>query len=270
VNKAKISVVIPTFCSEVTIERCVLSIVNQSLQPSEIIIVDDASTDGTINTIAKIKENFQFNKIGININCIFLEKNNGPGTARNIGWNAAIFDYVAFLDSDDTWHPKKIEIQYNYMINNDYIDMICALSVNFNNEKNANIECSQFKIRRLNFISQLISNKVVTSSVILKKNISERFKDGKKYSEDNLLWLEILRANYSIYRIDKIVTYSYKGPYGSGGLTGSLVNMWFGQIDAYWTLYKNKKVNFILLFFILVISTFKYIVRHLFFILRVK
>jgi cellulose synthase/poly-beta-1,6-N-acetylglucosamine synthase-like glycosyltransferase len=268
--KAKLSVIIPTYRSKETIDRCILSVINQSLQPSEIIVIDDGSNDGTTFKIQKLFDILRPQNKEINFVEIFLNNNSGPSTARNIGWNAAKFEYIAFLDSDDAWDPSKILIQYKFMIENPGIDLTCTLSKNF--LKLEMMECPKTKIiiKKLFFTSQLVSNRVVTSSVMLKKDIVERFLDGKKYSEDNLLWLEILRAGYSVRRIERILTYSFKESYGSGGLTDSLINMWHGQIDTYLILYRNRKINFFVAFCIFVLSTLKFLIRVIIYILRKK
>lgn len=107
---ADISVIIPTYNSENTIERAINSVLNQTIMPIEIIIVDDSSTHiKNKEVLLSIKNKYQ------NIKLIFLNINSGPATARNAAWNIAKGKYIAFLDSDDVWHPQKLEIQYKYM-----------------------------------------------------------------------------------------------------------------------------------------------------------
>lgn len=109
---ADVSVVIPCYrCSDV-IERAVTSVWEQTLRPAEVILVDDCSGDGTVDTLYALQKKFPPNWIKV----IELEQNSGPGEARNAGWAAASHSYVAFLDADDSWHPQKIEIQYSWMI----------------------------------------------------------------------------------------------------------------------------------------------------------
>lgn len=102
----KVSVVIPSYNREKTIEACLLSVLNQSYPPFEIIVVDDGSTD---NTIQKI-EGFNDSRIRI-----LRQQHKGAQAARNCGIKAAKGDYIAFLDSDDEWLPEKLEIQIQYL-----------------------------------------------------------------------------------------------------------------------------------------------------------
>ena len=108
-----VSVIIPTFNSQKTIERAVNSVVNQTFKSFEIIIVDDCSTDIKCKEVLRILAN-KYNYIKV----MFLEKNSGPSTARNTAWNIAKGKYIAFLDSDDVWHPQKLEIQYKFLEKN--------------------------------------------------------------------------------------------------------------------------------------------------------
>ena len=77
------------------------SILAQTHRPLEIIVADDGSTDGTGAIVAGFGERVRYVK----------QSNKGPATARNLGLSLATGDFVAFLDSDDLWHPEKLERQ---------------------------------------------------------------------------------------------------------------------------------------------------------------
>ena len=98
----KISVVIPTFNREKLLRRALDSVIGQSLQPFEIIVVDDGSTD---STGAVIKNNHQEDVIYL------FQPNGGVSSARNRGVKFARGDWLAFLDSDDEWLPTKLAKQ---------------------------------------------------------------------------------------------------------------------------------------------------------------
>ena len=110
--KIKISVIVPVFNRENTIAKCINSILNQTYLPKEIIVVDDGSVDNTIEEIKKLKCPF--------LKIIKNKVNKGAQHARNIGIKAAKHEWVAFLDSDDTWEVNKLKDQiqvlrqYNY------------------------------------------------------------------------------------------------------------------------------------------------------------
>lgn len=100
----KVSIVIPTFNRAWVIRRSIGSALSQTYRDFEILIVDDGSTDETFDVV---KTFFQYPQVRY----IRHEKNRGHQAARNTGIKNARGDYIAFLDSDDTWIPEKIELQ---------------------------------------------------------------------------------------------------------------------------------------------------------------
>ena len=104
----KISVIIPTFNRRSFVKDAIDSVLSQSYVVDEIIVVDNNSTDGT-NTLIKKK----YPQIKL-----IQEKKQGVSNARNAGILIAQNDWIAFLDSDDQWIPKKIELQVENIRNN--------------------------------------------------------------------------------------------------------------------------------------------------------
>lgn len=112
-----ISVIIPVFNVERYIERCMQSLLNQSYKEFEALIVDDGSSDSSIELArAIVNEDPRF---------IFLKKKNGgQGTARNLGLDHAKGDYIAFLDSDDFYTNDTLKIAFNEIIKDSSIDVL--------------------------------------------------------------------------------------------------------------------------------------------------
>lgn len=98
-----VSVIIPTYNRAHLLGRSILSVLNQTYQDFEIIVVDDASTDNTEELISSL--------VNEKIRYIRHEKNKGAGAARNTGIKAARGSYIAFQDSDDEWLLEKLEKQ---------------------------------------------------------------------------------------------------------------------------------------------------------------
>ena len=94
-KQPKISVIITTYNSEDTIERCLQSAINQTIDGLELIIVDDGSTDSTTRIVRSYIDKYGFMKLLEN------ERNMGPGFSKNRGMKAASGIFVGFLDSDD-------------------------------------------------------------------------------------------------------------------------------------------------------------------------
>ena len=100
-NTPLISVIVPTYNYSNFIEKCIKSILQQSYQKIEIIVIDDGSTDDTLKVLQKFE-----NRI-----LIYSQTNSGVSAARNAGIRISKGDYIAFLDADDWWEPSKVEKQ---------------------------------------------------------------------------------------------------------------------------------------------------------------
>lgn len=100
----RVSVIIPTFNRADFISECINSVLMQSYQDFEIIVIDDRSSDNTKEAVLPFLEDKR-------VHYYRLERNSGPAVARNVGIANASGGYIAFLDSDDLWYSKKLETQ---------------------------------------------------------------------------------------------------------------------------------------------------------------
>src|SRR5438034_9298591 len=96
-----VSVIIPTYNYARYLAAAIESALAQTYAPLEIIVVDDGSTDDTLRILGAYGNRLR----------VLRQANQGAGAARNAGIAAARGEYVAFLDSDDLWHPRKLELQ---------------------------------------------------------------------------------------------------------------------------------------------------------------
>lgn len=127
-----ITAVIPTYNRSKTIGRALGSVFAQTRPPEEVIVIDDASTDDTIEVIKQ----FPIVKL------LRTETNQGAAHARNVGIQQAKGDYIAFLDSDDLWHRNKLELQEQYLNENpDTILTVCGVTVHKREEATRYIPC---------------------------------------------------------------------------------------------------------------------------------
>ncbi len=99
-NNLSVSVVIPLYNSELYIQRAVTSVLNQTVQDFEIIVVDDGSADASYQTVLEIKDPRL---------TVIHQENRGSSVARNTGIEHASASLIAFLDSDDEWKPDHLE-----------------------------------------------------------------------------------------------------------------------------------------------------------------
>lgn len=103
-----VSIIMPCFNAAGTIERAIISVLNQTYEKVQLIIVDDASTDSSAAIISQFSADSRIMSL-TNIS------NKGVSESRNIGLSRCNGEYVAFLDSDDYWFPFKIEVQIGEM-----------------------------------------------------------------------------------------------------------------------------------------------------------
>ncbi len=225
-----VTVIIPAYNAAVSLPRAFASIVAQTRPPAEIIVVDDASTDATREVLAALCRDHP----GFAIRTVHLEANSGAGSARNAGWRLATQDYIAFLDADDAWHPRKLEIQYGFLVDHPNV-ALCGHRCVVKSEatKNPDNPCGQLPVRMYGMMHFLVANRVSTPTVMLRRSVKNRFVEGKRYSEDYLLWMEIVSKNGPAAYIDLPLAVLFKARYGEGGLSSRLGRMRQGEIDTY-------------------------------------
>ena len=203
-NKYKISVVIPTLNRINTLQRALDSVINQTYKPAEIIVVDNGSSDGTLKFLRE-----QYPKI-----TILTENKIGVSSARNKGIKKSINQWIALLDSDDAWHPRKLEIQTSMLDSalKEY-NLIHTDEVWFRNNKHINQMKKHKKQGGYIFERCLSLCCISPSSVIFKKNILDKvglFDESLPVCEDYDMWLKICSSEEVLFAQDKL-TYKYGG-----------------------------------------------------------
>lgn len=258
-----VSVVIPVYNAAGTLPRAIQSIACQTRLPAEIIIVDDASTDDTLEVAEHLRATYP----QLSIRVTRLAKNSGPGTARNVGWNLSSQDFLAFLDSDDSWHPQKLEIQHQRMRENPttvisgHLCEVTQIQSSVDLQKRTNLDILPH--RKLELRSFLFGNQLSTPSVMLARRIPERFLDGKRCSEDYLLWTQVIAAHGSADFIEVSLAFLHKPTYGASGLSGDIWAMQRGEIDSLRRLKQASifHLNKIFWFSVMTVSWMKFIKR---------
>lgn len=110
----KVSVIMPNYNSEKFLAQTIESVLNQTYSNLELVIVDDCSTDTSLDIIKAYQEKDERVRLYIN------EENKGCAYTRNVALREAKGDWIAFLDSDDLWLPEKLEKQLAFMVDNGY------------------------------------------------------------------------------------------------------------------------------------------------------
>jgi len=196
----KISVIIPSYNRAKFILKAIDSILNQSIQIDEIIIVDDGSTDETKELVTSISND--------HIKYIYQE-NKGVSNARNIGIKVAKNQWLCFLDSDDIWHENKIEKQINFHQKNTHIFFSHTDELWMFNNKIINQKKHQQKPFGFCFEKNIPNTLIGASTVMIHKKVLEDigyFDETLVACEDYDLWLKIL-LKYELGLInEKLIT----------------------------------------------------------------
>lgn len=260
---APVSVIIPCYCCSETIKRAVSSVMEQTLLPVETFLIDDGSYDDG-KTVALLHELRSQYKGKTTIQVIQLKENRGPSVARNTGWEAASQPFLAFLDADDAWHPRKLEIQYKWMQAHPEVALAGHSSLWVREGKPPSPLPNEWSAWAVTARQLLLSNRFQTRCVMIRREIPYRFDPTKRYSEDYLLWLRIVLAGYPAWRLGLPLAFTYKADFGSTGLTGHLWQMEKGELETYWQIYRGKRISSITMIGLVLLSLGKYLRRSLF------
>lgn len=197
----KVSVVIPTFNRRDLINQSIQSVQAQTYQDYEVIIVDDGSTDNTREILEPLllKHNFHY----------FYQENQKQAIARNNGIRNSCGEYIAFLDSDDLWHPRKLEYQVIVLEQHPEIGMVYSnQSLIQNNHKEKPIKYPYGLLKSGEIFKDLLLRKYYcsTPSILVRKSVLDEvglFDENLGNAlEDWELTLRISQ-DYKVYCIDE-------------------------------------------------------------------
>ncbi|MBC2843846.1 glycosyltransferase family 2 protein [Winogradskyella flava] len=183
-----VSIITPMFNNADVIDKTINSVLNQTYENWELILVDDASSDNTIEKLTSITTD------NSKIKLYKQRKNKGAAEARNLGTKMAMGDYIAFLDADDLWKENKLELQTNILSfgNSDVVfgsyELIDSGGESLKKKVNALKSLSYNKLLKANYIGNLTGMYNCSSlGKIYTKDLKKR--------QDWLLWLEALKRS---------------------------------------------------------------------------
>lgn len=179
----KISIIIPVYNVEEYLKQCLDSVINQTFKDIEIIIVNDGSTDNSINIIEEYKER--------DSRIIFLnQENHGPGYARNSGLKIAKGEYILFIDSDDWIREDTLQELYEIVKNDKNIDLIIFQYVNYDDEKDKFYD-EEFDSELKKYVNKTFNYEDV-SNIYLQPNPNMKFYKKSLIEENNIQFPEEL------------------------------------------------------------------------------
>lgn len=222
-----VSVIIPTYNRLEKLKVAIESVVQQSFQNFEIIVVDDGSTDGT-------KDFFKTDTIDTRINYHFKENEGLPSLSRNYGAEKAKGKYLAFLDSDDLWLSSKLQVQIDFLEDNPEYIFSYTQAKTTQGKK-----ISGLSLKKTGAIesSLLFRNFIVTSSVCV---LADYFDSVEGFpiagdivvAEDYSLWIKLSRKGLGKYFPEPLVIYELGGGISSENLLRNLSCYYLVMIDA--------------------------------------
>ena len=222
----KVSIIIPVYNSEKYIKECLESIVNQTYTKLEIIVVNDVSTDNSINIIKQFKDK--------RIKIVNLNYNSGVAIARNRGIEEATGDYICFIDSDDYWNLEKIEKQVNFIEKNNYSFIYSDYAYLKDNKQHIvhvphSITYKQALKNTTIFTSTVMFNmKHLTKEDIYMPNIRK--------GQDTATWWKVLKKGITAYAINEVLAiYRINGK--------SLSSNKIKALKRTWNIYKRENLN---------------------------
>ena len=194
----QISVIIPTFNRKLFLLNAINSVLTQTYQNIELIIIDDGSSDKTLDKIKKYKSEIK----------IFRQKNKGVSAARNKGIKLSKNKWIAFLDSDDRWHPEKLEKQINYLKKNPKYKICHTDETWIKNGVRVNPHNKHKKKGGYIFENCLDICRISPSSVMIHKSVFENvglFNTKLPVCEDYDLWLRITAKFPVLFLNEKLI-----------------------------------------------------------------
>jgi glycosyltransferase involved in cell wall biosynthesis len=245
-NVIKISVVMPSYQSALFIHNTLQSIVEQTVIPSQVLIIDDGSTDETCSIIEGFSKSYPELKIEL-----IRNSHKGPGAARNIGIQRATSQWIAFLDSDDLWFPNKLEMCIQAIRENQKNNFFCHNeTIIAEDGSTALLDYSRLYSTGKPLTEQLFKiNLFSTSAVVCKReNILNvgGFDETLSSAQDYELWLR-MSPKLSPYFINQVLgTYTIrKGNISTTRHFKRLKNIWRVLIS-----HRKKAKNFFVFFHI--------------------
>ena len=254
-NRPLISIVMPSYNSEKTIREAIESIIGQTYDNWELIVVDDCSEDKTVDIV----KSFNDNRIRILLN----DSNRNVSYSRNRAIHDAKAEWIAFLDSDDKWDYTKLEKQVALLNEKEDAKLIFTGSAFMDDDGNR----LQYELKvpeEITYNELLKQNLISCSSVLIEKDLikAHPFPGSNVIAEDYAVWLQILKDIKVAYAVNEPLliyrltdnsrsrnklkaakmnwnTYRYAGVGITQSIT-SMANYSVRSIKKYWQLNKRK------------------------------
>lgn len=191
-----VSIITPAYGTQNFIAETIESVIAQTYSDWELLISDDCSPDN----LAEVVKSYSIKDSRIKY--LKMQKNGGPANARNLSLNNAKGRFIAFLDSDDLWHPEKLEKQINFMKKNDYAFTYTAYQrIKIDGQKYPFIN---YVPNKIDYSGLLKNTAISTLTVILDSSKIKNIKMTPGWGYDDfVLWLDILKREKWAYGLNE-------------------------------------------------------------------
>ncbi|OIK10460.1 glycosyl transferase [Bacillus sp. MUM 116] len=227
-----ISIITPSYNASKVINKTIESVLMQTYQKWEMIIVDDCSTDDTPEILKRYAEEDD------RIRVIFAKENGGAAIARNLALKHAQARYIAFLDSDDCWKLDKLERQLTFMQKNDYAFTFTGYEFISNDGVLLNKYVSAPE--KITY-EDMLKNTIVGCLTVMvdRKKIGQIQMPNIRTRQDLAMWLAILKKGFNAYGLNENLA-----EYRIGNLSISK-NKWKAAKMNWFVYRKIEKLNFL-------------------------
>ena len=193
-----VSVIMPAYNASKYIEQAIESVLGQTMEDLELVIIDDCSTDNTYEKAKRYEE--KDNRVLVLRN----QKNSGVARTRNVGFEKSRGEYIALLDSDDVWHPQKIEKQIEIVKEKKADIVYCSYALVGEDGKSIH---KDFIVPEETDFSQMLKENVIgCSTVLLSCEIAKKYKFTTEfYHEDYVLWMELLKDGFCAFGTKEVL-----------------------------------------------------------------
>jgi glycosyltransferase involved in cell wall biosynthesis len=198
----KVSVVILTYNRAELLRSAITSVLNQTFQDFEIIIVDDASKDNTQEALSHFDD--------ARLKYIRHEMNKGEGKSRNTGIANASGEFIAFLDDDDEWLPEKLKLQVDILDNDPTISAVYTGCICID-KRSGNVDSLKIPSKRGDIFQELLKeNFIIVSSILLRRACFETvglFDELVPFGLDHDMWIRVSRFYQFAFITKPLVKY---------------------------------------------------------------
>jgi glycosyltransferase involved in cell wall biosynthesis len=207
---ARVSVLTPTYNCASLLRRAIASAFNQTLAPFEVIVIDDGSTDETPCVLAELAEVYGTRLV------VERKPNGGEASARNRAVARARGELLAFIDQDDQWHPRKLELQVQLMAEDPSLDACFTAYQRITGTRRETVRLADWRPAPEFVLRQLMIGSCMTPSTVMLTARAvgslPRFDESLWLGSDWTYWLEVAAAGFRVgYLPDVLVDYDWHG-----------------------------------------------------------